>query len=242
MIASILHLAVAVVLAGLTAVAARMWTRHHRSYTLLVVAVAAGLTYDNTVLGLGRWLGHGSTLEALSLPRFVWHALATPLLVIVGFGAARAFGAGWARGRAAHAAACTLATTLVGWGVVTDVVRLETETQADGGIVSYGNAAAGLPVPAIATIVVLIAFGAAVWRTASWPWLAAGAALMFVASGLGSVSGLITNVGELALISSLVATEHRITTTSASADRHPAARSRRTAPRRARATGVASYG
>lgn len=242
MIASILHLLVAAVLAGLTVVAARTWARHHRSYTLIVVVVAAGLTYDNAILGLGRWIEHGSTLEALSLPRFVWHALTTPLLIIAGFGAARAFGWAWARNRTAHAAACTLATALVGWGVVTDVVRLDMERQSDGGIVSYGNAAAGLPVPAIATIVVLIAFGAAVWRAAGWPWLAAGAAVMFVASGLGAISGLLTNVGELALISSLVATERRVTATSRSADRHPAARRVGSPRRQGRSPGVASYG
>lgn len=209
MVASILHLVVAVVLAGLTAAGVRAWIRHRRSYTLIVVAVGLGLVYDNAVLGIGRWIEHGSTLEALSLPRFWVHALVTPLLVIVGFGAARSLAGGWARSRVAHAGFCLLATALVAWGVVIDIVRLELEEQSDGGIVSYGNAAAGAPVPAIATILVLLAFGLWVWRAAVWPWLAVAAGVMFVASGLGSISGLLTNVGELTLIAGLVATEER---------------------------------
>lgn len=207
MVQSIIHLAVAAVLGVLAIAAWRSWARFGRSYTLIVILVAVGLTYDNAILGLGRWIGHGPALEALSLPRFVLHALSTPLLVIVGFGAARAAGIRWAQQRGPHVAACLVATALVAWGVVTDIVLLELEEQSDGGIVSYGNALGAVPVPAIATIVGLIGFGVVIWRTNGWVWTALGAAVMFVASGLGSISGLLTNVGELALIVSLVATE-----------------------------------
>lgn len=124
MLQSLLHLAVAVVIAGLTAVAIGLWARHRRSYTLIVVAVGLGLTYDNAVLGLGRWIGHGELLEALSWPRFLIHALITPLLIIVGVGAARGMRLGWAQRRSVHAAFCVGATALVAWGLVTDVVRL----------------------------------------------------------------------------------------------------------------------
>lgn len=229
MLQSVGHLVVAVVLAALAALALRVWLRARRSYTTIVVLVSGGLVYDNAVLGVGRWLGHGSVLEALSLPRFVLHALTTPLLIIVGFGALRAFGVRWARDRAAHAAACVVATALVAWGVVTDIVLLDLEEQSDAGVVSYGNAAGSVPVPAIATIVALIAAGVALWHVAGWRWLALGATAMLVASGLGSISGLLTNLGELSLIGSLVATEREAARRSASA--RPTAR--RESPARA---------
>ncbi|QGG95960.1 hypothetical protein [Actinomarinicola tropica] len=209
MVTSVLHLVVAVVLAGLTAYGLVVWRRHRRSYTLIVVAVGLGLVYDNAVLGIGRWLGHGSTLEALSYPRFWIHALITPLLIIVGVGAARTLAGGWARSRIGHAAVCLVATGLVVWGVVIDIVGLELDQQSEAGLLSYGNAAASAPVPAIATIVILLGFGAWVWRAAGWPWLAVAAGVMFIASGLGAISGLLTNVGELSLIAGLVATEER---------------------------------
>lgn len=207
MVTSVLHLAVAVTLAGLTAYGWTVWRRHHRSYTLIVVAVGLGLVYDNAILGIGRWFEHGSTLEVLSYPRFWIHALITPLLIIVGVGAARTLAGGWARNRMAHAAVCLVATGLVAWGVMVEILRLELEEQTEAGLSSYGNANAGAPVPAIATILILLAFGAWVWKAAGWPWLAVAAGVMLVGSGLGAISGLLTNIGELTLIAGLVATE-----------------------------------
>lgn len=207
MLSSIGHLAVAVVLGVLTVLAIRTWEESRRPYTAIVALVGAGLVYDNAVLGIGRWLGHGSVLEALSVPRFALHAFSTPLLVIVGYGALRSFGVRWAQRRATHAVACAVASALVVWGVIADLALLELDEQSDAGVVSYGNGAAGAPVPAIATIVALIVAGALLWRRGGWPWLALGATVMLVASGLGGVSGLLTNVGELSLVGALVATE-----------------------------------
>ena len=205
-IASLVHLLVAVILAGLVAIGARVWSRDGRPPTLIVVAVAAGLVYDNAVLGAGHWLGHGPVLEALSWPRFVIHALLTPLLILPGRAAAAAFGLRWARQPASRAAFAAAALVLVAVGVVSDVVLLRLEAQADAGVTSYGNAAAAVPVPAIVTMVVLLVIGMMLWRASSWPWLALGAAVMFVTSAFG---GLLTNLGELSLLASLVATEDR---------------------------------
>ena len=207
MLASLVHLVVAALLAALCVKVVQAWRRDRRTYSLLVTVVIAGLVYDNLVLGAGRWVGEGALLEALSWPRFVVHALATPLLVIVGFGAARSFGLRWAARRDLHAAACSVAVVLLLWGLVTEVVGLDLRPEWAGGVLSYGAATSATPVPAIATILVLLAFGAMLWRTCGWPWLALGAAVMFAASGLGGVSPLLTNVGELALAAALVATE-----------------------------------
>jgi hypothetical protein len=238
MFASVVHLLVTAVLGVLCAAAVASWRQHHRTYSLIVSVVIAGLVYDNAVLGLGRWLGEGSLLEGLSWPRFLVHALVTPLLIIVGFGAARSFGLGWAQRRDLHAAACSLATLLVGWGLLSEVFGLALEPQRDAGVLSYGAASTSAPVPAIATILVLVAVGAALWKVAGWPWLAVGALVMFVASGLGGVSPLLTNVGELALAASLVATErqagrreHSWSVAARSPSRVQVARSRAARPR-----------
>ena len=84
---------------------------------------------------------------------------------------------------------------------------MELRFEWNGGVLSYGAAASSAPVPAIATILALVAVGAVLWTSGGWPWLAIGSGVMFVASGLGGLSPLLTNVGELALAAALVATE-----------------------------------
>lgn len=222
MLQSLLHLLVAVIQAGLAVYAARIYLRHGRPYTLIVLVVLLGLTYDNTVLGVGRWIEHGELLAGLSLPRFVLHAFTTPLLIIAGFGAARDAGHRWANTPAWRVATWVVTAVMIVWGVVTDVVRLDLQPQTEAGVVSYGNAGAGMPVPAIVTIVALIAIGIFLWRRSNWSWLLVGAAVMLVASGLGSVSALLTNVGELTLAIALIATEMWAGRRSAVSTRSPA--------------------
>ena len=66
----------------------------------------------------------------------------------------------------------------------------------------------GPPIPSIATVIVSIAIGAALWRSTGWPWLLITAAIMFVAAGapqaaLGPTFG---NLGEVILQAGFAAT------------------------------------
>lgn len=195
---AVIHLALTVVLAR------RAWVE--RSWYLAMLAVVTlGLVYDNGMVAVGRLIGEGPLLEALNLTRFVVHALVTPLLIIVGFGLARRAGAGWAQRRWVHAAFCVLATLLIGYGIVFELVGLELVPGGDGDAVSYSAADAAAPVPAITVIVVLIAVGIAIIRRGGL-WMTIGSVAMFVAAAIPSLPLVVANAGEVALVVGLALT------------------------------------
>lgn len=177
-------------------------------YLVLVAALTIGLVYDNGMVAVGRFIGEGPLLEALNHPRFVIHALITPTLVIVAVGMARRCGAAWARKRWVHAVFCLVATALIVYGVVTEVLGLELEVERDGDAVRYSAVEASAPIPSIVAIVVLIAVGIAVWRRGGY-WMAIGAAIMFVAAAIQSLPLVLANTGEVALVVGLVLTATR---------------------------------
>ena len=174
---------------------------------VLVAVVCAGLAYDNLAVAAGRLIGYGDALRAVNAPRFWIHALLTPLLVLAGVALAARLGVRRAAGRAAAVTAGALALLLIVAGAVFDIVALRLEPESYADAQRYVNAdAAGPPIPAIVTILVLIALGAAVWRTAGSPWLCLGAVAMFAAAAVGASHLWVGNLGELVLQAAVVAT------------------------------------
>ncbi|MDX6741875.1 hypothetical protein [Actinocorallia sp. A-T 12471] len=203
---SVLMAVVCVCLLALAVVAAR--TRTPVGIALAVLTV--GLAYDNGAIAVGTVLGYGDALEAVNVPRYWIHALFTPLLIVVGAVLARRLGV--SVGTPLLAGAGVLAAALVVVGLVTEAfgLHLKPETYADA--LRYVHAEpGGPPLAAIATIVVLGVVGAVVWRKAGFPWLFAGAVTMFVAAGVGFAHFWISNLGELALQTGIVATLLRST-------------------------------
>jgi hypothetical protein len=166
----------------------------------LAALVAAGLVYDNGVVAAGRLIGEGGLLMALNHPRFVIHALLTPLLIVTAVGLARACGAGWARARAVHVLAWCLALGLV--------YGLELAAAPEGDALRYSAAHTAPPVPAIVTVVALLAAGLATVRRGG-AWMAGGAAAMFAASAVHSAPMAIANLGEVAFLAGIAMTAHR---------------------------------
>jgi uncharacterized protein (TIGR03382 family) len=184
-------LAVGMVGVGVGAVRLRAW---------LVVVVAAALVYDNAVIAVGRLVGEGEVLEGLNAGRYVGHALFTPLLVVVGAGLADR----WRRSLTG------LAAVLVALGVWTDIVRLRLVPERYADTLRYVNDnAAGPPVPAVVAMLVLIGVGVVLWRRDAWPWLFAGAAVMFAAAGAGFAVPWLGNLGELVLLTAVTLTLRR---------------------------------
>lgn len=173
----------------------------------LVALICLGLAYDNLAVAVGRLLGFGGTLEAVSAPRFWIHALLTPLLIVAcGMLAAR-LGVGWAASRPAAIAGGALVLALIALGAVEDIIELELAPKEYADLLRYTNEGSeGPPIPAIITILVLFALGVAVWRTAGSPWLCLGSLTMFVAAAAGTSHLWVGNLGELALQVSIAAT------------------------------------
>ncbi|MBR8741667.1 hypothetical protein [Nocardiopsis sp. MG754419] len=187
--------------------ARRAWT-DRSPYLAMVALVTLGLVYDNGIVAVGRLVGEGAVLEALNLPRFLVHALITPLLIIAAVGLARGAGAPWARLRWVHGAFCSLATALIVYGLLFEVVGLELVAGREGDALRYTAVDPSPPIPSIAAIVVLIIVGVALWRRGGG-WMGVGAALMFVAAALPSLPLVVTNMGEVALIVGLALTAVR---------------------------------
>lgn len=177
----------------------------------LPLLVIGALVYDNLVLGTGRFIGEGPSLEALNYARFVIHALITPVLVAWALHTLRRAGFGWAQARWYQVASIGAALALTLLEVVLEVWGLQLEPSLEYGVLSYSSTepASGPPLMVLIVALVLIVAGALLWRRQGWPWLAVGAVVMTIGSAVPIPvdSGAATNAFELALLISILATK-----------------------------------
>lgn len=193
----------------------RLWSQTGRPTALLLVLVGSTLLfYDNLRIGIGRFIGQGELLYALSVPAFAWHWSMLPLLVIAAGSLARLAGFSWAANRLVMGAFCVVAVLLSALDIpsifsmqlypacLADTLRYTTrvtEAQLCPGSELLISSGPG-PLVAIATNVVVLALGIGLWVRRGWPWLAAGAGIMFIAAGAFASSNWslpIANFGEL---------------------------------------------
>lgn len=189
---------------ALTACAVYLW-RRCGAVALSVGLLGVALTFDNAAVAVGRVVGFGDVLLAINLPRFWIHGIMTPLIVVATAIVARRLGVRWSRSVVVVGA--VLVTTLVVVGIVELFVALELTPATDGDALRYANAAAaGPPIPALGTVLLLIAIGVSAWRQTGSFWLLAGSVTMLVTAAAGMSVLWLGNVGELVLYASIVAT------------------------------------
>lgn len=206
----ILYLATATVLAGLAVYLARLLARRPTLGAAFVLLVIVGLVYDNGVIGLGSAVGGGATLEALSWPRYVIHAFATPLLIFAAYELARRAGAGWAHRSAWRATATLLTLGMIAYGVAFELLPIELVAETADGVTTYVPAEpTGTPIPALVTALWLLVVGVALWFERGWAALALASLVSIVGFGLGPALGLpiVGQVAEVILMTGLVASE-----------------------------------
>lgn len=193
----------------------RLWSQTGRPRVLLIVLIASTLLfYDNFRIGIGRFIGQGDLLYALSVPAFAWHWSMLPLLIIAAGALARLAGLRWAQSRLVMGAFCMAAVLLSALDIpsifsmqlypacLADTLRYSTRVSAaqlcagSDLVISSGPG----PLVAILTNVVVLAVGIALWIQRGWPWLTVGAGLMFIAAGAFASSEWslpIANFGEI---------------------------------------------
>ncbi len=194
----------------------RLWSRTGRPRVLLIVLLASTLLfYDNLRIGIGRFIGQGDLLYALSVPAFrlalVVAATAGHRSRCTGPAGGLALGAEpagdgrlpvWpqccsARWISRASSACS--STRPAWPTRCVTRRESRAAQLCAGselVISTGPG----PLVAIVTNIVVLAVGIALWIQRGWPWLTVGAGLMFIAAGAfaSSVWSLpIANFGEI---------------------------------------------
>lgn len=186
----------------------QLFRRARNWYILIALANLLALTYDCTMIGLGRFIGEGPLLRALNAPRFIMHALITPLLIIFIFGVMRRVGFGWAQSRIMHALFCTFALILVLVGSREDILHLSLAPKTYEDTVRYVNlATTGPPLPAILVIIVFLVMGVLLWVRTKSPWVFLGSLFMFICAPLGAKLPLVGNIGELGISAALIAAE-----------------------------------
>jgi hypothetical protein len=193
--------------------ALRIFVKQRRAVDLFLCLSAAGLVFDNAIVGAGRFVGEGQTLMALNTVRFVLHALTTPLLAITGLAYARNALVEWTWTKRAQVTYCVIALLAIAYGLYADVFALRLEPATFAETLRYVNVGVkGPPLAAITTMTLLIFLGLSMFVKTRWPWLLVASVTMFTVAAFASSVGVVANLGEVLLIAGLVATSRRFPT------------------------------
>ena len=170
--------------------------REIRCAAAIAALTAAGLVYDNALISLGGIIGLGETLKTLSYPRYLLHALVTPMMIFAMVQISAAAEVSFVRRPVVRWGAGALALVLIPVGIFEGLVGLELQPACFQGVVRYASSvpefalcnpdqvvaasAGGLPIPPVTAVFVVLILGAALWRLRGWPWAFLAGLVMFV--------------------------------------------------------------
>ena len=210
---------------GLLVWVVRLYLSTRSAAVLMVIVPMLALWYDCLVIGLGRLLGPGDLLQALSYPRFWAHWAIGSFWIIAAGSIGRLAGLPFLGKRWVMGSLCLLTLLMIGIEIphffhltlhpvcFADTVRYSEVVAAnalcfpDQMPVSGGSP----PIPPITTTAVILAVGIALWVRRGWPWMALGAiAMLFAAAVPTSRFGpAASNAGEIVLALAMVASVAR---------------------------------
>ena len=170
----------------------------------------AAVVYDNLIIALGSYIGEGPLLEALTIPRFVGHALFTPIWIVAGVELALRAKAFAEHERMLRIGSWVLYGFMVVIGLLNEVVFFQGELVTEGDVLYYTNVGRVLtpPPPSLTMLLVLLVCGAIVfWRT-RWPWMLLGALVVLASQVVRADAAAFVwiNSAEVVLSAALVAT------------------------------------
>lgn len=181
------------------------------SLSNVLILVILPLIYDNTILGVGSWIGEGQTLEVLNTARYWMHAIFTPLLIVFSLGVLRRARVNWANTSAALWITVVYAFAAFMVELVTVLLNLSLEAEVKYGVLSYAstNSPSGPPIMILMVTLALLVSSIILWKRTGWFWMFIGVALMLVGSmiDIPVESAAITNAFELILLTTLVVTK-----------------------------------
>ncbi len=170
-----------------------------------------GLVYDNLIVGLGRFIGIGEFLKAISWPRFWIHWLFGAWLIIACGAMLRLAGFAWAQHKGVMVAFCALTASLMVldlpyfWTTALypvcefDLVRYSVQVPAglrcspDQRVVP----GQGAPIASVITCLVVIATGLVLLVKRRFPWVFAGGFLMLLSAMPLLSAWKLDNFGEI---------------------------------------------
>ncbi|MBD2534721.1 hypothetical protein H6G97_36750 [Nostoc flagelliforme FACHB-838] len=152
--------------------------------TTLLILVLVGMTYDNLIISIGRFIDQGALLELLNRLRFLLHNLFVPLLVVVAVKLASNAGVVWANNSNVYYGCWAIALGLITFGLMSDFVGLELVPITFAGSLRYKPKSCGLPMLPILTALLVGVIGFFIWRETNWPWMLVGTLVMFSGNAL----------------------------------------------------------
>ncbi|WP_129633694.1 hypothetical protein [Candidatus Oscillochloris fontis] len=211
---STIYFACASIQFNLLAAATRLFIRNPHWVLIPFLTTVTALVYDNLVIGLGHMIGPGRTLMLLNYPRYITHATASSFFGLVGLYLAQQAGVTWAKQRTMIVTFWGVTLLALGRGIYVDMIKLDMVPNFDMGTLRYSNAATrGLPLPEMATILMVMVSGLGIAIHNRWPWLFVGSLTMFVMAGLARKIGIMANIGEMALVAGIVVTGYHFLNT-----------------------------
>lgn len=175
----------------------RLWRKAGSIYAIFPLIVIVGIIYDNLIIGTGSFIGEGELLKALNVPRFVIHALFTPMIMIFAFGVARRVRVGFAQSKGVHIAVCIFVTLMILLGIYEELFKMNLVLKVEDGTMRYKNDPSSPPIPAILTIIFTMVMGIFVWIKTRKPWLFIGSFLFFLMAPLAAKFVWLGNLGEI---------------------------------------------
>ena len=173
----------------------------------ILVILLVGLVYDNLMLAFGTTIGEGDVLRILSQPRYITHALFTPTLILFAALSADRMNIPGYRSRERLTFWGAVTFFAIWYGLFADMAGPHLAPVMDDGLLRYAPDGKQLPPLAVITTVVgLLVIGGAMQRYGRWPWIFVASTTMLIIALFWVDNGLLSNIGELILLSSMVAT------------------------------------
>jgi hypothetical protein len=198
--------------AALAVWAITMWRKERTAAALTLLLPPAAVVYDNLMIALGAYIGAGPLLEALTVPRFLGHALFTPIWIVTAVAFALRAGAFAGRERAFVIGSWALYGVMVVIGLINEVISFSGELVTEGDVLYYTNVGRLFtpPPPSLTMLlVVLVCGGVVLWRTRGrWPWMLLGSVPVLLSQAMRTdeVAFVLINSSEVIMSLSLVAT------------------------------------
>lgn len=187
-----------------------MWRREREFWILALMLPMAAVVYDNTIVALGSFIGAGSALEVLTVPRFLGHALFTPIWIIGSVGLMLRTGVFPRAATALRIASYVLYAIMAIIGVLNEVVFFEGKLVTQGDVLYYTNVGRIMspPPPSLTMVLVTLLAGLVVFWRMRWPWMAVGALLVGAAQAARGVEAafVVVNSAEVLMAASLALT------------------------------------
>ena len=163
--------------------AAAMFYKYPSWALAMLLPILAWLMFDPLVIAVGNMLGEGSTLHVLHSLRYLLRAIATPFLLVIAFDQAKRARVKGLDDLLVMLGLGIVILALIVLGIMQGFAGIALDPVEIEGIKQYiADTPLGLPLAAIATMVLITLLGASVFFKTRVPWLLLAGLFMLAGS------------------------------------------------------------